>query len=256
MITRVIGLKKEIEKSSPEPLYIQVQNWIKEKIAAGEWKAKEKLPSETDLAEMLDISRGTIKQAIKQLMNEGILMQIHGKGTFVIGEQLEYPLAERLISVAETMIENQKDFVTQLIGVERIPASKMHRETFQLAENEEVYFLQRLRFFEDTPVVFLENYLPVRLFPALDRKDFESNTLFSIVENEYGISIEWGKRSFLAKGADDRTAKKLQIEKGTPITMLEQTTYTKNDMPIEYSRVWIRNDQIKLTSILRRNKLV
>lgn len=246
----------EIEKSSPEPLYIQVQNWIKEKISTGIWKPNDKLPSEIDLAEMLGISRGTIKQAIKQLTEEGILTQIHGKGTYVVGGHLEYPLAERLVSLAETMIENHHDFSTQLISVERMAASRQQREILQLDEGEEVYVLLRLRYVGETPVVFLENYLPVRRFPGLEHKNFEENPLFAIIENDYGTSIEWGKRSFLANTADEHTAGKLQIDKGTPITLLEQTTYTKNDVPIEYSRVWIRNDKIKLTSILRRNKPV
>lgn len=249
-------LKPTIDKSGPEPLYVQVQNWIKEKIANGDWKAKEKLPSEADLAELLDISRGTIKQAIKQLITEGILVQIHGKGTFVIGEQLEYPLAERLISIAETMIENQKNFVTKLMKIETVAVAKPIDGLLKLRTGSDVYKLQRLRYFEGTPVVFLENYLSVELYPRLDQYDFEQATLFSIIEHEYKTKIVWGKRSFLAKGADERIAKILQIDKGTPITMLEQTTYTDNDMPIEYSKVWIRNDQIKLTSILKRNQIV
>ncbi|MFY0544790.1 GntR family transcriptional regulator [Brevibacillus sp. H7] len=243
-----------IEKSSPEPLYIQVQNWIKEKIASGEWKAKEKLPSESDLAAALDISRGTIKQAIKQLITEGILVQIHGKGTFVIGEQLEYPLAERLVSVAETMIENQKNFTTNLVSLELIPAGKMLAENLHVQADDKVWYMQRLRHFEGTPVVFLENYLPANLFPDLDQIDFTEDALFAIIENRYKTIIEWGKRSFLAKGADERISRILQIDKGTPVTFLEQTTYTSNDMPIEYSKVWLRSDQIKLTSILKRHQ--
>lgn len=252
---RMDELKAKLSKTSPEPLYIQVQNYIKDKIAAGEWKPKEKLPAETNLADALEISRGTIKQAIKQLVNEGVLMQIHGKGTFVVGEQLEYPLGERLISVAETMIENQRNFKTRLISLERVPANKLNQDTFNLKLEEEVYTMQRIRFFEGNPVVFLENHLPAKLFPKLEEHDFEASTLFSVIENNYNTVIEWGKRTFLAKGAEEDIANRLEIKKGTPITLLEQTIYTSNNSPIEYSRVWIRNDQIKLTSILKRNPM-
>jgi len=243
----------EIEKSSPEPLYIQVQNWIKAKIATGDWKAKEKLPSEADLAVALEVSRGTIKQAIKQLMTEGILMQIHGKGTFVIGGQLEYPLAERLVSIAESMIENEKEFKTQLVSLTRTIADKPERDIFGLGAGAEVYVMQRLRHYEGTPVVFMENMLPVDRFPDLEQYDLEKQSLFEIMERDYKTSIEWGKRSFLAKGAGERIAAILQIDEGTPVTFLEQTTYTVGETPVEYSCVWIRSDQIKLTSILKRN---
>lgn len=248
----MISMHEVIDKTSPEPLYIQVQNWIKGKIAAGDWSAKEKIPSEADLAEELNVSRGTIKQAIKLLINEDILMQIHGKGTFVIGEKLDYPLAERLISVAETMIENKKHFRTKLNAFEKMPIPKDIQKAFQLVVSEEVYYIQRIRYFEDTPVVLLENYLPVKHFPDLERYNLEESTLFSIIEDEYKFTIDWGKRSFIAKVVENPVAEMLQVSKGMPIIFLEQTTYTTGDVPIEYSRVSIRSDQIRLTSILKR----
>jgi GntR family transcriptional regulator len=245
-------LNFELEKPGPEPLYIQVQGLIKQKIANGDWKPKQKLPSEADLAELLKVSRGTVKQAIKQLVWEGILTQIHGKGTFVTGDPLEYPLAERLISVAETMIENQKDFSTRLLELKQIEADRPIRDILRLAPEQRVYYLKRLRFYEETPVVLIENYLPADMFSNLERFNFAEKTLFSIIEEEFNIMIDWGKRSFYAKAADGATAKLLQIETGTPVTFLEQTTYSEENVPIECSRVWIRNDQVKLTSILKR----
>lgn len=241
-----------IEKTGPEPIYIQVKNWILEKIANGEWTAKEKLPSEADLAAALGISRGTFKQAIKQLISEGVLIQIHGKGTFVVGEQMEYPLAERLISIAETMIESHKDFTTKLLSMESGPADQALIRVLELESDEQVYHLKRLRYIDDMPVVFIENFLPKKLFPGLDQQNFEEKTLFSMIEHVYNVKIEWGKRSFLGKGADEHIATKLQIDQGTPITFLEQIIYTEQNVPIEFSKVWIRNDQIKLTSILKR----
>lgn len=241
-----------IERTGPEPIYIQAKNWILEKIAKGEWTAKEKLPSEADLAATLGISRGTFKQAIKQLISEGILVQIHGKGTFVVGEQMEYPLAERLISIAETMIESHRDFTTKLLRIEAVSAEQTLSRSLQMEADEKVYHLQRLRYIEDMPVVFIENFLPTKLFPGLDQQNFEEKTLFSMIEHIYHFKIEWGKRSFLGKGADEQIARKLQIDQGTPITFLEQTIYTEQNLPIEFSKVWIRNDQIKLTSILKR----
>ncbi|MBP1992138.1 GntR family transcriptional regulator [Paenibacillus eucommiae] len=246
-------MKNIIDKFGPEPLYVQVQNWIQTKIANGDWKPKEKLPAEADLAVSLSISRGTVKQALKNLVDEGILVQIHGKGTFVVGKQIESSLAERLVSIAETMYENERDFTTSVLDVQLVEANAQIKVSLKLEPDEKIYAIQRLRFLEGTPVVFLENYLSARKFPNLDRFDFSKNTLFSIIENDYKVVIDWGKRSFVAKSADDRTADMLQIEKGTPVIFLEQVIYSEADMPIECSRIWIRSDQIKLTSILKRH---
>lgn len=244
-----------INKSSPEPIYVQVQNWIRHNISSGTWKANGKMPSESDLADELDISRGTLKQAIKQLVEEGVLVQIHGKGTFVVGGgQLESPVAERLVSTAEALLESEQEFTTELVGIELIEAGKEAGEFLKLEKDERIYALRRLRYLDDTPVVFMENYLPQRLFPELDRHDFTRETLFSIIEDQYKKKIQWGKRSFIAKGATSHISELLQIKKNTPIILLDQVLHSETDEPLEYSKVWIRSDKIKLTSVLRRDE--
>ncbi len=241
-----------INKRGPEPIYVQVQNWMKENISSGIWKASEKIPSESDLADQLQISRGSLKQAIKQLVEEGVLLQIHGKGTFVKGKQLESPVAERLISTAESLLESGNQFTTQVVSVERMVAPHPVAEALNTQVDAQVYRLQRTRFLKEIPVMFLENYLSCERFPDLEKVDFESETLFSIMEQRYECKIHWGKRSFVAEGATPSKAELLQIEKGTPIILLEQVTYSDQSEPLEFSKVWIRSDQMKLTSILRR----
>ncbi|MFD0712549.1 GntR family transcriptional regulator [Paenibacillus sp. GCM10027626] len=242
-----------IDKNSPEPLYVQVQTWMKQKINSGEWGPQHKLLSEIDLAASLEISRGTIKQAIKNLIDEGVLVQIHGKGTFVVGRQIESPVAERLVSIAETLDSNNNEFSTVLLGIELIPAVKPFDQHLGLSKGESLYFLRRVRSFDHCPVVYLENYLPAKLFPNLDKYNFEKETLFSIIERDYGLSIRRGKRSFVACGSDERISSLLEIDEGTPIILLEQVTFSSDNAPLEYSKVWLRSDRMKLTSILERS---
>ncbi|MEF2247170.1 GntR family transcriptional regulator [Paenibacillus sp. IITD108] len=241
-----------IDKQSPEPLYIQVQNWIKEKIESGEWGPKYKLLSETDLAASLEISRGTIKQAIKNLIDEDVLIQIHGKGTFVVGKQIESAAAERLVSISESLYGEKIDFSTSLLGMNIIVAAKPVDKHLGLSKGDPIHFLQRVRSIDNCPFVYLENYLPVKLFPNLDSYDFEKETLFSIIEQDYGLAIHHGKRSFVARGSDERISSIFGIDIGTPLIFLEQITYAADHTPIEYSEVWLRSDLMKLTSILER----
>jgi DNA-binding GntR family transcriptional regulator len=242
---------KPIEKLGPIPLYVKVRDWIKQQIKAGTWKANEKITAEAELSIQLGISRGTLKQAISHLIEEGLLIQIHGKGTFVVGNQMEHPLAEKLISIAEVLIENQQEFVTRFLGIHLIPAGEFAK-ALKVNTEEKIYKLQRIRYIEEIPVVYLENYLPERLFPNLEKYDFEKRSLFAIIEDEYKLNIATGKRSFMAKGVDDEIGLLLELAHGTPVTLLEQHIYDEKDMPLEYSTVWIRNDRIKLTSTLKR----
>lgn len=229
-----------------------MQNWIKSKISIGEWGENEKIPSETMLAEMLGISRGTIKQAIKQLSEEGILIQIHGKGTFVVKKQLESSAASNLVSIGETLHNGGGQFETKLLEMDIQASEESHHTALQLSEDEQIYYLKRLRYYEDTPVILLENHLPVKMFPELTKFNFDEDTLFNIIEREYQIKIRNGRRSFWAINAEGMTANLLEINEGTPIIFLEQITYSDGGKPIESSKVWIRSDKVKLTSILEK----
>ncbi|WP_268747769.1 GntR family transcriptional regulator [Cohnella kolymensis] len=157
------------------------------------------------------------------------------------------------MSTAEALLEYQKDFTTELIGIDLIEAPKLVEEALGLQKGEQLYFLRRLRFLEDTPVVFLENYLSKKLYPEMDKHDFTKETLFSLIEGHYKKKIKWGKRSFIAQGSTPPISKLLQIKKNTPIILLDQVIHSDTDEPLEYSKVWIRSDQIKLTSVLRRD---
>ena len=240
-----------LNKDDPSPLYIQARDWIKRKIAAGEWKENAKLPNEDELAVTLGISRGTLKQAIRKLIEEGVLVQIQGKGTFVVGKPMEQPLAERLMSVAEALAEGSRSFTTRLLRIERKDAGET-AGLLQLDPRDPVYALQRIRYLDGIPAVYLENAVPSALFPDLDKHDLEAVPLFRLIEEHYGVKIGWGKRTFSAAATDAALSKKLEVRKGTPVTFLEQVIFNADHVPLEYSRVWIRNDCIKLTSTLKR----
>jgi len=241
-----------IDKNDPAPIYLQVRDAMKRKVASGEWKENQKLPAESDLAEEWGISRGTMRQAIKKLIEEKILIQIQGKGTYVVGVPMEQPLAERLISVAEAMSGAGIEFATRLLD-SGVTLAGGNAGPLEIESTDEVYRLKRLRLTGEQPAVYLVNYLPKRLYPGLLEVDFEKETLFSVISQKYGYDIDWGKRGFVAKAADKELSALLEIPTGTPLTFLEQTIYSPDNRPLEYSQVWIRNDIIKLTSTMKRN---
>ena len=95
-----------ILKDSEIPLYMQVSEWIRENIYKGELGKGDRIPSENQIMEILQVSRGTVKKAVTMLVNEGLLVQVQGKGTFVKKENISYALGEGLLSFAESL-ENE-----------------------------------------------------------------------------------------------------------------------------------------------------
>src|SRR5215470_17917628 len=94
----------QIERDAPTPLYQQARDWIANQINSGVWPEHYKLKSEQDLAVELGVNRGTLRKAIADLIAEGKLVSIHGRGTFVASSALEQPLAERLVAISEDLI--------------------------------------------------------------------------------------------------------------------------------------------------------
>ena len=104
----------DLDRTGPAPIYLQIETWIREQIAAGAWPPRFKLKAEVDLATELDVSRGTVRKAISDLMAEGLLTQTHGRGTFVSPHVVEQPLADRLVTFSEDLISKGIPFETRV----------------------------------------------------------------------------------------------------------------------------------------------
>lgn len=241
----------QLNKSGPVPIYEQIIEWMQSKVRKGEWPVNHQLKSEEDLAKELTVSRGTVRKSIRELVRKGILLQVHGRGTFVASSKLEQPLAQRLISFAEAMKEQGLCFRTAILEKRIIKPSE--RIAAIIRENDEVLYLKRIRFDEhETPIILLENYIKIDLCPQLIEVDLAKNTLFDAIENICNLKIEWGSRRFEAQVSDREKASLLKIDPASPLLYLEQVVYINQDIPIECSDVWIRGDKFRLTSIIRR----
>ena len=94
----------KLSHAGPVPVYQQIRDWMYDQIASNAWPEHYKLLAETDLADTLEVSRGTVRKAISELIADGLLVQIHGRGTFVSSNRLEQPLADRLVTFSEDLL--------------------------------------------------------------------------------------------------------------------------------------------------------
>ncbi|MFI8495717.1 GntR family transcriptional regulator [Peribacillus butanolivorans] len=245
--------KNVINKNHPIPMYIQVADWIRENIQSKVWKKDKQLAAEEELAKQLEISRGTLKKAISLLINEGLLIQIHGKGTFVADKKISYPFAQEFISFAESMQRQQMDFTTYVIEKSLVHPPEKIRERLSLSPEDDVLFLKRVRSIEGEPVILLENYINYRLCPGISQVDFTKNTLFSEMEKRSGHKIKSGIRQFEAHALPYEQSVWLNLPQGSPVLFLDQLTFFEGHIPLETSSVWLRSDKYTVTSVLHRD---
>jgi DNA-binding GntR family transcriptional regulator len=244
----------DLNRKIPVPIYQQVKSWIEHQVDQNIWPEHYKLMNEIALADELGVSRGTVRKAVSELIAEGYLVRIHGRGTFVASKSLEQPLAERLIGISEDLIEKQIPFETQVLEQSIITPNDQISSMLSLPPGGKAFFLKRLRLTAQTPFVILHNYVVYERCKGIEKFDFTKFRLFQVFEEEYGLELDWGRRTFQAEAANSATAQYLGIDECSPVMNMKQTVYLTDDSPIEFSDIWLRGEHYRLTATVKRRR--
>lgn len=242
----------EIDKNSLVPIYEQIVHYINKNIETGEWKKGTKISTEKELMEKFDVSRGTIKKAISTLVDQQILTQKQGKGTFVIDENISFPFAEGLISFSESMKNQGIEFHTELISMDIKKANKEIATLLNIKTGDNYLFLERTRSVHDEVIMFIQNNINLHLAPDIEHADFENESLFNIIEKHSNHKVSYSETSFSAISSTKRISKLLKIEESSPLLFQEQIVHLENSSIIEIGRVWLKSNKFYVGSILQR----
>jgi GntR family transcriptional regulator len=176
-----------IDKKSPIPVYYQLKNIILKKIKAGEFTAGGLIPSERDLGESLNISRMTVRQALNQLVSEGVLYREEGKGTFVSKEKI---VQRNIMSFSDTVHNKGLVPSTVVLHFEKISDRLDIKNLLDLREDDYLYNIKRLRLANELPIAIEEVFLPERYCPHLETYDLKSS-LYKLLKDEYSLEISY-----------------------------------------------------------------
>ncbi len=243
-----------IDRTSPVPIYQQIQAWMREQIVSEAWPEQYQLMAEDDLAIELGVNRGTLRNAIKALIDEGYLVRIHGKGTFVARRVVEQPLAQTLTTFSEGLISHSIPFTTEVIDQRLLLPDEQVAALLDLNEGEQVFFLERVRAVRGQPTIYLHNFVVARWCPGIERCDFRERRLFDVMERDFKLSIAWGRRSFEARAADERVAAALHLTPGAAVMYARQITFSAQDVALELSDMWIDGGSFRLSALVRRGR--
>lgn len=241
-----------IKSDLSKPIFKQLIDKMKQNITDGSWPEGYKLPSEEEFSKELNISRGTLRRAIKELVKTGYLEQVHGKGTFVLNKFITSNLAQEFISTAESLENNGIDYETEVIKQEVIKADNHIISKLECEKDTLILYLKRIRLVDNEKVILIENWVNMNICVDIDQENFEKNTIFDMVEKTSKKTIEFGVRSFEARSLDDEQAQILSMEPHSPILYLEQKTYVEGNQVAEYSNIWLKSDKHKIISVLER----
>jgi GntR family transcriptional regulator len=239
-----------INKNSPIPIYYQLEEHIKGLIEEGVLKPGDVLPPEREYAEKYQISRMTVRQAFTQLVNEGYLFRLQGKGTFVAERKIEKTL-QGIISFTEDMRARGLKPASELVNFEVVPAASQIAEQLNIAEDDPVYEIMRIRLADSVPMALETNYISVNLIQGLTEQ-IVSQSIYAYVEGPLNLRIDSASQVIEASIAGKKEADYLNIPKGAPVMLIERNAYLQDGRTLEFVKSVYRADRYKFKIQMKR----
>lgn len=227
-----------MDHKSPTPLYMQLVQHIEQAVADGVLTTGDRIEGEPVLVERLGISRATVRHAVDQLVDRGVLMRKHGVGTQVVAPHL----ARRsgLISLFDELLDHGQKPSTSLVEASVRPAPHDVAEALQLDVPGDALFLKRLRSTGGRPFAVMRNWLPVGMLSLTDF-DPETEGLYEALRR-VGVSPDVAHQSVGAEGASSEEGELLDLPVGAPVLTIVTTAYVDLGRPVEHGRHTYRPD--------------
>ena len=236
-------LNSKLSLDSDIPLYTQLVGIIKHHISSGALQVGELLPSESELCRALDISRNTVRQAIGELEDEGLVVRKRGKGTFVADPNanhrgVRYSFTTEVSSMGKHPSSTLVDF-----GVIR-PEADICRK-MGLQDGTSVYCFTRVRNVDGKPLILETSYYPQYIYPNLTRDMVQTHSFYSLLYH-VGITPASAEETYEAVVLNAPQAHLLGTREGACAFFHQRRTRTEDGRIYEYTRSYIRGDRVKL----------
>ncbi|PZW27420.1 GntR family transcriptional regulator [Thermosporothrix hazakensis] len=244
-----------IFRNSPLPRYYQLKEIMREKILSGEWKPGDLIPSERELSEQYGISRMTARQAITELVNEGLFYREQGRGTFVSRNRITQQLT-KLTGFNEDMRARGYKPGTKVLSARLWPADETVAAHLHIRPGDKVFRLHRLRMADDDPLALETSFVSFIGCEKLLEDDLNNYSLYYLLETKYGYPPLEADQELEAGLVGSEEARLLRIAVGSPVLYIRRTTYTERKQPIEYAASIYSGHKYTFYAHLHREQLI
>jgi GntR family transcriptional regulator len=235
--------------TTPVPLYIQIAESLLDRIESGQLAPGDRLPSERELSQMLGVNRMTLRRALQLVATQGLLVRRQGDGTYVAEPKVERQAAQ-LVPFTRGMARRGLQPGAQVISQELRPVEAAVAGDLGLVVGAPVYYIRRLRFLNQEPVMLERLTLPAERFPEMERFDLSRRSIYEILEKEYGAVVVRARQSLEPVAATEYEAELLEVDQGSPMMLERRLAFDENDQPVEYGRDLYRGDRFRFVTEL------
>ena len=223
-----------LDNSNAVPLYEQIKLVIKDNIINGVYSPGDQLPNEKQLCEKYNVSRITVRRALKELSNEGLIEVLQGKGTFVSKEKLDIKILD-LGGYTDSLKSQHHNAKIQIIEKQIIKTNKEVAKALNIKEGDEVLKLKRLVLDENDPLGIDIAYFPLSLYPDMIDKIADDISTFNIIRKDYKITMARAYKEFGVVLAQDEYGELLECTPSEPLFSIKKIIYDIDNKPIHYS---------------------
>lgn len=225
--------------SSANPLYQQLMDDIKLDISNQKYRHGDKIPSETELAEIYNVSRITVRRAVSELCDEGYLAKHQGKGTFVTPPKITRKIMQdtHVHSFTATCAMSGMQPGGRTVGIRIVPSRQEEQHFLKLPKDSNVIYLQRIRTADGDPVMLENTFLPSPEFDSLLSTDLTNRSLNETLRQKYSRSFVVRQTTKVeVSRASPEHAQLLNITPGDPLFFITAYFLDERDNPIAIAR--------------------
>jgi GntR family transcriptional regulator len=238
-----------VSRSSPLPLYHQVEVDMRQRIESGEWPRGEQIPTEADLCKIYGASRVTIREAVRRLTDDGLLVRRRGSGTFVREARITAG-TRGLTSFTEEMAALGLHGDSRVLSVSVQACHSPVSDRLRLNPGAEVVAIRRLRLADGMPMGIQCAYLPADRFPGLDKLDLGGGSLYATLADRYGVVPVEAEETFEVAPVRAADARLLQTTAGACGFRVERLTFDQHGA-FEFVTSIMRGDRYRVRIGLR-----
>lgn len=240
----------QLRPEAPDPLYIQLRDSLEADIRAGRYGAHQRLPSERELSARFGVSRMTARQALLEMARNGAIYTRAGKGTFVAEPKIDQQLQALTGFSHEVRARGGRPTSRVLEARITLPSPDVALHLRLPSGSDEVICLSRLRLADGLPLAIETAYLPAALCPGLLTHDFAVESLYAVLESDYGLRLTQAEQTIEAALAGPREQELLQLMPPAPVLRMQRLTWAGATL-VEYVVSAYRGDRYKFRSVLR-----
>ena len=240
-------MNRAMALNNAEPLHQQLKGIILKSISTGEWPPHCQIASERELCERYNVSRTTTRKVLSDLIHEGVVYTVSGKGTFVSEHRLRQEL-KPLVGFTQDLRDQGVEVNSRVALFERVEADDSLAAHLKIRPFAAVVKLRRCRFAGEQPLAIQTTYLPEHLCPGILQFDFASQSLFETLRQDFGLKLLEGSTVIKPGLAEDWEAAMLGV--GSPAAVLRtfQTTFMEDGQVIEYCVSAFHGELFELTA--------